>query len=196
MNFNKIYENTFFSNVDIYTACNIHEHSDSLPTLKNKNKDENMINKIKLYEKFVKLYSLYYKPTEFIIPVNEELLTYSNDDISLQGYKLHSDTVTNKRVIICPKYPTHNLTTIKDFIIKETINKKFCEDLIKIMILGGYINSYDAEKIMIQTYYDIFGIIIYPLHKTSFIYGHVNIGVNFGKGTNSNIFVYKNVNPK
>jgi hypothetical protein len=163
MNFNKIYENTFFSNVDIYTACKIHEHCDPIPTLKNKNKDENMINKIKLYEKFVKLYSLYYKPAEFIIPVNEELLTYSNDDIPLQGYKLCSNDVTNKRVIICPKYPTHNLTTIKDFIIKETINKKFCEDLIKIMILGGYINSHDAEKIMIQTYYDIFGIIIFPI---------------------------------
>ena len=33
MNFNKIYENTFFSNVDIYTACKIHEHCDPIPTL-------------------------------------------------------------------------------------------------------------------------------------------------------------------
>lgn len=158
MNLNKFYENTFLSNVDIYTACKIYEQNDSKPTCKEKN----MINKIKLYEQFVKLYSLYYKPTEFIIPVNEELLTYSNDDIPLQGYTLHTDTVTNKKVIICPKYPTHNLTTIKEFIIKKTINKKFCEDLIKIMILGGYINSHDAEKIMIQTYYNIFEITVLP----------------------------------
>jgi hypothetical protein len=61
-------------------------------------------------------------------------------------------SIINNNQIRCSKYPLYNLTSIKDFIFTEPIDIKFCNDLIVIMYLGGYVNSLYAEQKMIELY--------------------------------------------
>ena len=106
--------------------------------------------RIAIYNKFIDLYALYYKNEEFIISINmdnEALLSWKHKKMHI-----NIESVNNNQEYKCPKYPLYNLTSIKDFIFTEPLNTKFCNDLIVIMYLGGYVNSLYAEKIMIDTY--------------------------------------------
>ena len=49
-----------------------------------------------------------------------------------------------KSVIYCPKYPLYNLDTIKEVIFCSIITREFCEEILLLMLYGGYINSLDG----------------------------------------------------
>lgn len=106
--------------------------------------------RIAIYNKFIDLYALYYKNEEFVISIN----TNNEALLSWKHKKMHIniENVNNNQEYKCPKYPLYNLTSIKDFIFTEPLDTKFCNDLIVIMYLGGYVNSLYAEKIMIDLY--------------------------------------------
>jgi len=111
-------------------------------------KGEGSSKRLAIYNKFIDLYALYYKNEEFVISLNmnnEELLSWKHEKMPL------TINVVNNQ-IRCPKYPLYNLTSIKEFIFTEPINIKFCNDLIVIMYLGGYVNSLYAEQKMMELY--------------------------------------------
>jgi len=106
--------------------------------------------RIAIYNKFIDLYALYYKNEEFVISINmnnEALLSWKHKKMHI-----NIESVNNNQEYKCPKYPLYNLTSIKDFIFTEPLDTKFCNDLIVIMYLGGYVNSLYAEKIMMDLY--------------------------------------------
>ena len=49
-----------------------------------------------------------------------------------------------KSIIYCSKYPLYNLETIKEVIFCSIITREFCEELLLLMLYGGYINSLDG----------------------------------------------------
>ena len=106
--------------------------------------------RIAIYNKFIDLYALYYKNEEFVISIN----TNNEALLSWKHKKMHIniESVNNNQEYKCPKYPLYNLTSIKDFIFTEPLDTKFCNDLIVIMYLGGYVNSLYAEKTMMDLY--------------------------------------------
>ena len=46
-----------------------------------------------------------------------------------------------KAIIYCPKYPLYNLETIKEVIFCSIVTREFCEELLLLMLYGGYTNS-------------------------------------------------------
>ena len=49
-----------------------------------------------------------------------------------------------KAILYCPKYPIYNLETIKEVIFCSIITREFCEEILLLMLYGGYINSLDG----------------------------------------------------
>lgn len=150
----KSYKNAFYSNcLDIYTSLVYGKKDNDLDAIDEcdmglevlDQNDPEYNKRVAIYNKFIDLYGLYYKNEEFIISINTVLLTWQHDKMPI------TISIINNNKIKCPKYPLYNLSSIKEFIFTEPINTKFCNDLIAIMYLGGYVNSLYAEKIMIET---------------------------------------------
>jgi hypothetical protein len=145
----KSYKNAFYSKyLDIYTSIMYGGGDDE----KGSDADDkgDIKARIAIYNKFIDLYALYYKNEEFVILINmdnESLLSWKHERMNI-----NIKSVNNNQEYKCPKYPLYNLASIKDFIFTEPLNTKFCNDLIIIMYLGGYVNSLCAEKIMMETY--------------------------------------------
>jgi len=159
----KSYKNAFYSKfLDIYTSIlyndgdgvqkdgdrGMEDRDGGLGDEGKEGEGEGSSKRLAIYNKFIDLYALYYKNEEFVISLNmnnEELLSWKHEKMPL------TINVVNNQ-IRCPKYPLYNLTSIKEFIFTEPINIKFCNDLIVIMYLGGYVNSLYAEQKMMELY--------------------------------------------
>ena len=152
----KSYKNAFYSKcLDIYTSIVYGGDGDGdgdgggKGGKGGKGDSEEYNKKVAIYNKFIDLYGLYYKNEEFIIPIttkNVDLLSWKHEKMPI------TISIINNNQIRCSKYPLYNLTSIKDFIFTEPIDIKFCNDLIVIMYLGGYVNSLYAEQKMIELY--------------------------------------------
>ena len=156
----KSYKNAFYSKfLDIYTSI-VYNDGDGVGKSNEGNEEgsgeggkggdggNGYSKRLAIYNKFIDLYALYYKNEEFIISLNvgnEELLSWKHEKMPI------TINVVNNQ-IRCPKYPLYNLTSIKEFIFTEPIDIKFCNDLIVIMYLGGYVNSLYAEQKMMELY--------------------------------------------
>jgi hypothetical protein len=144
----KSYKNAFYSKcLDIYTS--IVYGMDGGDKGGEKEDEGDMSIRTSIYNKFIDLYGLYYKNEEFIIPIttkNIDLLSWKHEKMPI------TISIINNNQIKCSKFPLYNLTSIKDFIFTEPIDIKFCNDLIVIMYLGGYVNSLYAEQKMIELY--------------------------------------------
>ena len=159
----KSYKNAFYSKfLDIYTSI-VYNDGDGVGKSNGGNEEgsgdggkggdggnggNGDSRRLAIYNKFIDLYGLYYKNEEFIISLNvgnEELLSWKHEKMPI------TINVVNNQ-IRCPKYPLYNLTSIKEFIFTEPIDIKFCNDLIVIMYLGGYVNSLYAEQKMMELY--------------------------------------------
>ena len=140
----KSYKNAFYSKcLDIYTSIVYGMDGGD------KEDEGDMSIRTSIYNKFIDLYGLYYKNEEFIIPIttkNIDLLSWKHEKMPI------TISIINNNQIRCSKYPLYNLTSIKDFIFTEPIDIKFCNDLIVIMYIGGYVNSLYAEQKMIELY--------------------------------------------
>ncbi len=146
----KSYKNAFYSKcLDIYTSIVYGWDGGDKGDKGDKEGKEDGDIRVAIYNKFIDLYGLYYKNEEFIIPIttkNVDLLSWKHEKMPI------TISIINNNQIRCSKYPLYNLTSIKDFIFTEPIDIKFCNDLIVIMYLGGYVNSLYAEQKMIELY--------------------------------------------